>query len=33
VVLQQDSTCLVPPGWSAVGDSVGNLILKSGEPT
>ncbi len=28
VVLQKDSTCLVPPGWTAVGDPVGNLILQ-----
>ena len=31
VVLQKDSTCVVPPGWNAVGDSVGNLILTIGE--
>jgi N-methylhydantoinase A len=30
VVLQKDSTCVVPPGWTAIGDDVGNLILISG---
>jgi N-methylhydantoinase A len=30
VVLQKDSTCVVPPAWHAVGDSMGNLILKIG---
>lgn len=30
VVLQKDSTCVVPPGWTAVGDGVGNLILTNG---
>jgi N-methylhydantoinase A len=27
VVLQKDSTTIVPPGWSAVNDKAGNLIL------
>ena len=27
VVLQKDSTTIVPPGWSAINDRAGNLIL------
>jgi N-methylhydantoinase A len=27
VVLQKDSTTIVPPGWSAINDKAGNLIL------
>jgi N-methylhydantoinase A len=27
VVLQKDSTTIVPPGWSATNDRAGNLIL------
>ncbi len=27
VVLQMDSTTVIPPGWSAVNDAAGNLIL------
>ena len=27
VVLQKDSTTIVPPGWSAVNDRAGSLIL------
>ena len=27
VVLQKDSTTIVPPGWSAINDKVSNLIL------
>ncbi len=33
VVLQKDSTTVIPPGWSALIDDVGNLILKTGENT
>jgi N-methylhydantoinase A len=29
VVLQKDSTTIVPPGWSAINDSAGNLILSA----
>jgi N-methylhydantoinase A len=29
IVLQKDSTSVVPPGWSAINDAVGNLILTS----
>jgi N-methylhydantoinase A len=29
VIVQTDSTTVVPPGWSAVIDPVGNLILKA----
>jgi N-methylhydantoinase A len=32
VVLQKDSTAVVPPGWIAVLDTVGNLILSIGRP-
>jgi N-methylhydantoinase A len=28
VVLQKDSTTVVPPGWSAINDRAGNLILR-----
>jgi N-methylhydantoinase A/oxoprolinase/acetone carboxylase beta subunit len=31
VVLQKDSTTVIPPGCSAVNDAAGNLILKIGE--
>ncbi len=27
IVLQKDSTTVVPPGWSAINDRAGNLIL------
>jgi N-methylhydantoinase A len=27
IVLQKDSTTVIPPGWSAVNDAAGNLIL------
>jgi N-methylhydantoinase A len=30
IVLQTDSTTVIPPGWSALNDPVGNLILKLG---
>ena len=30
VVLQTDSTTVVPPGWEAVADRQGNLILTGG---
>ena len=30
VVLQTDSTTVVPPGWQAVADGEGNLILTGG---
>jgi N-methylhydantoinase A len=30
IVLQKDSTTVIPPGWSALNDAVGNLILKLG---
>ena len=30
IVLQKDSTTVIPPGWSALTDAVGNLILKLG---
>jgi len=30
VVLQRDSTTVVPPGWRAVADGAGNLILAGG---
>jgi N-methylhydantoinase A len=30
IVLQMDSTTVVPPGWRAVADSNGNLILNAG---
>ena len=30
VILQTDSTTVVPPGWSATADAGGNLILTSG---
>jgi N-methylhydantoinase A len=29
VVLQKDSTTIVPPGWSAINDGAGNLILST----
>ena len=28
IVLQKDSTTVIPPGWSAINDAAGNLILK-----
>jgi N-methylhydantoinase A len=28
IILQKDSTTVVPPGWSAINDDAGNLILK-----
>ncbi len=31
VVLQKDSTTVIPPGWSAAIDAAGNLILKTGD--
>jgi N-methylhydantoinase A len=30
VVLQKDSTTVVPPGWQAVADRAGSLILRGG---
>jgi N-methylhydantoinase A/oxoprolinase/acetone carboxylase beta subunit len=30
LVLQRDSTTVVPPGWRAVADAAGNLILSAG---
>jgi N-methylhydantoinase A len=30
IVLQKDSTTVIPPGWSALNEAVGNLILKLG---
>jgi N-methylhydantoinase A len=30
LVLQRDSTTVVPPGWRAVADAAGNLILSTG---
>ena len=30
VVLQKDSTTVVPPGWRAIADREGNLILSGG---
>jgi N-methylhydantoinase A len=30
VVVQKDSTTVIPPGWSALNDAVGNLILRLG---
>ena len=29
VVLQKDSTTIVPPSWSAIHDRAGNLILSA----
>jgi N-methylhydantoinase A/oxoprolinase/acetone carboxylase beta subunit len=29
IVLQRDSTTVIPPGWTAINDAVGNLILKN----
>jgi N-methylhydantoinase A len=31
IVLQKDSTTVIPPGWSARSDAAGNLILSMGE--
>jgi N-methylhydantoinase A/oxoprolinase/acetone carboxylase beta subunit len=31
IVLQSDSTTVVPPGWSASVDASGNLVLRAGE--
>jgi N-methylhydantoinase A len=28
IVLQKDSTTVIPPGWTAINDAAGNLILK-----
>jgi N-methylhydantoinase A len=30
IVLQKDSTTVIPPGWVAINDAAGNLILKIG---
>ena len=30
VVLQRDTTTVVPPGWTATAETSGNLILKHG---
>jgi N-methylhydantoinase A len=30
IVLQKDSTTVIPPGWSAVVDPAGNLLLTQG---
>ena len=29
IVVQMDSTTAIPPGWQAVVDEVGNLVLES----
>ena len=31
IVLQKDSTTVIPPGWSAINDPAGNLILTTRE--
>jgi N-methylhydantoinase A len=28
IVLQKDSTTVIPPSWSAINDAAGNLILR-----
>jgi N-methylhydantoinase A/oxoprolinase/acetone carboxylase beta subunit len=32
IVLQMDSTTVVPPGWSFMADAGGNLLLRQGDP-
>jgi N-methylhydantoinase A len=29
IVLQKDSTTVIPPGWTAIVDSAGNLLLST----
>jgi N-methylhydantoinase A len=33
IILQKDSTTVIPPGWRVINDEVGNLILTlKGDP-